>query len=244
MPKIAPDTQIETITALPLSEEEEAIKQRDESVAALREFFKELFRYLFTLFCFTLVIFLDSNWSQKHSDTPPSHCRFFCDTSLFHSPNADSAQLFARTIFDPENAPGDVNAFWDFLYSADDADSCSGVFCTLSKLDYFSQELLNGQNGTQNAFLYYGNRLLGQVSAPRPAPSFCSVRPTFLTRLLPKVRLRQVRVQHKDCSRFWNQFDAASTKCEPVLCHSCANRHGFCCFNAAFSAIIMTFPSH
>lgn len=71
MPKIAPDAQIETITALPLSEEEEAIKQRDESVAALREFFKELFRYLFTLFCFTLVIFLDSNWSQKHSDTPP-----------------------------------------------------------------------------------------------------------------------------------------------------------------------------
>lgn len=180
MPKIAPDTQIETITALPLSQEEEAVKQRDESVAALREFFKELFRYLFTLFCFTLVIFLDSNWSQKHSDPPPPlPLLIILDTSPFHSRNADSAQLFARTIFNPDNAPKDVNQFWDFLYNADGPNSCSGVFCSLSKLDYFSQELLNGQNGTQNAFLYYGNRMLGQVSAspsastaPLPAPSF------------------------------------------------------------------------
>jgi hypothetical protein len=170
MVKIAPETPIETITEMPLSREEAERKQRDESVAALREFFKELFRYLFTLFCFTLVIFLDSDWSQKHSDAPlhlelflhNPHSSFILIISL---PNADSAQLFVQNIFNPEKAPTDVNAFWDFLYSSETPGSCSGVFCTLSKLDYFSQELLNGQDGVQDAFIYYGNRLLGQVSA-------------------------------------------------------------------------------
>jgi hypothetical protein len=67
-----------------------------------------------------------------------------------------------------------------------------------------------------------------------------SVRPTFLTRLSPKVRLRQVRVQHKDCSRFWNQFDAASNKCEPVL-HESKLIWFFLMLH--FLAIIMTFHS-
>jgi hypothetical protein len=80
MAKIAPETQTESISELPMSQEDLEKKQRDESVAALREFFKELFRYLFTLFCFTLVIFLDSNWSQKHSDCPrPSLALFVND---------------------------------------------------------------------------------------------------------------------------------------------------------------------
>ncbi len=90
-------------------------------------------------------------------------------------PYTDSAQLFAQNIFNPDKAPKDVNAFWDFLYNSESPGSCSGVFCTLSKLDYFSQELLNGQNSTQNAFLYYGNRLLGQVSAESSA--FIAFRP-------------------------------------------------------------------
>ena len=144
MVKVAPDTEIETISERPLSAGGEKRKTRDDSVAALHEFFKELFRYLFTLFCFTVVIFLDSNWSQKHN----------------------SAQLFVQNIFNPSNAPTDVNSFWNVLYNAPSADGstpCSGVFCTLGKLDYFSQELLAGQNGTQDAFLYFGNRLLGQV---------------------------------------------------------------------------------
>jgi predicted negative regulator of RcsB-dependent stress response len=70
MNKVAPETQIFAISDAPESAAVVKRKERDESVAALREFFKELFRYLFTLFCFTLVIFLDSNWSQKHSNYP------------------------------------------------------------------------------------------------------------------------------------------------------------------------------
>jgi hypothetical protein len=72
MNKVAPQSQILTLSEAPLSEADHKKKERDESVAALREFFKELFRYLFTLFCFTLAIFLDSNWSQKHSELPQS----------------------------------------------------------------------------------------------------------------------------------------------------------------------------
>jgi hypothetical protein len=150
MVKVAPDSEVDAMPERPLSAGGEK-RQRDESVAALHEFFKELFRYLFTLFCFTAVIFLDSNWSQKHN----------------------SAQLFVQNIFNPNNAPTDVNSFWSFLYNAPTADGatpCSGVFCTLSKLDYFSQELLSGQNGTQDTFLYFGNRLLGQVRALEPLP--------------------------------------------------------------------------
>jgi hypothetical protein len=176
MNKVAPETQVLEISDAPEGSAAAKRKERDESVAALREFFKELFRYLFTLICFTLVIFLDSNWSQKHSNSPTKNANALPIISLrplyhsnslplpMYSRSADSAQLFVRNIFDPETAPKDVNAFWEFLHNTDDSGACSGgVFCILSKLDYFSQELLNGQNSTENTFLYFGNRLLGKV---------------------------------------------------------------------------------
>jgi hypothetical protein len=87
MPKIAPETDILTISDRPQTEEDLKKKERDDSVAALREFFKELFRYLFTLLCFSLVIFLDSNWSQKHSSLPLTKLQLI---SLRHLSAADS----------------------------------------------------------------------------------------------------------------------------------------------------------
>ena len=71
MNKVAPETQVLTLSDdVPPTPVVDKRREREESVAALHEFFKELFRYLFTLFCFTLAIFLDSDWSQKHSKLP------------------------------------------------------------------------------------------------------------------------------------------------------------------------------
>jgi hypothetical protein len=144
---------IKAIEALPAD-------SKARQVQDLREFFRELGIYLLMLFCFSLAIWLDSSSIQQHN----------------------LARVF-KDVIKPGEAPSSINAFYELLYSyQNSSDSCSGILCSLTSIDYFAGDSAANQTSGSSTFL--GSTLLGQM------------------------RLRQIRVQKAPCSSFFQKLEA------------------------------------
>jgi hypothetical protein len=96
------------------------------------------------------------------------------------------AQIFVGKV-KPFESPSSVDSFYSMLYSRNSSSGeCSGLLCALSSPDTFAlgdDAAGNAANRTTSS--HYGSVLLGQI------------------------RLRQIRVQKKDCSSFYQNLEAA-----------------------------------
>jgi hypothetical protein len=99
------------------------------------------------------------------------------------------AQIFARTI--SAQPPTSIDAFYSMFYSYQNSTGgCTGILCTLTAMDYFaSDNVFTQANQSAGSATFLGNVLLGQI------------------------RLRQVRVQQRTCSSFYQKLEA--TNCFP-----------------------------
>jgi hypothetical protein len=95
------------------------------------------------------------------------------------------AQVFMGKITASE-VPSSVDSFYSMLYSRNaSSGECSGVLCALTSPDTFALGDAAGNGANQSTSSHYGSALIGQI------------------------RLRQIRVQKKDCSSFYQNLEAA-----------------------------------
>jgi hypothetical protein len=100
------------------------------------------------------------------------------DSSSLQKHNLASA--FNKAIM-PADTPTSIDSFFSTLYSRDNSTGgCSGMLCKITTTDYFASEL----NHSSRASDLYGSVMLGQI------------------------RLRQIRVQKRECASFYKQLEA------------------------------------
>jgi len=93
------------------------------------------------------------------------------------------AQLFTRTI--AAQTPSSIDSFYSMFYSYQNSTGgCSGILCALTSMDYFASDSVFTQANQSAGATYLGNVLLGQI------------------------RLRQIRVQKKACSSFYQKLES------------------------------------